>query len=113
MHELSLTEKMFHLVLKEAEAHRAKQINKISFAIGELSGIVEDSVEFYFQLISKGTIAEQAQLKFKRIPARLFCIQCNQEFQKSQPDFLCPSCGNLARLTEIGQECIVESIEVD
>jgi hydrogenase nickel incorporation protein HypA/HybF len=113
MHELALTEKVLKLVLAEAAAHHAKQITKIKIAIGELSGVVPGSVEFYFQLIAKETIAEHAVLEFNQVEARLFCIQCCKEFKKLARDFLCPDCGNLARLTDSGQECIVESIEVE
>jgi hydrogenase nickel incorporation protein HypA/HybF len=113
MHELSLTEKIFKIILAEAHSHQATRVTKITISVGELSGIVPGSVETYFQLLAKGTIAENAFLEFNRVPARLFCIQCQKEFTKKAADFTCPDCGNLARLTEIGQECLVESIEVD
>jgi hydrogenase nickel incorporation protein HypA/HybF len=113
MHELSLTEKIFKIVAAEAAAHNAGRVTKIKIAVGELSGVVDSSVEFYFRLLAKGTVAEHAVLEFDRIPARLFCIHCNKEFHKQARDFTCPDCGNLARLTEVGQECIVDSIEVE
>ena len=113
MHELALTEKMFQIVLNEAQAHQAKTVTKVTIAAGELSGIVPNSVETYFGLLAKGTIVENAVLEFNRVPARLFCIHCQKEFTKKASDFTCPDCGQLARLTDIGQECLVESIEVD
>ena len=113
MHELSLTEKLLKLVLAEAEAHQAKQITKIKIAIGDLSGIVEGSVETYFRLIAEPTIAAQAVLEFTRVRANLFCSYCNHEFIKPASDFLCPDCGELGRLTDSGRECFVESIEVE
>jgi hydrogenase nickel incorporation protein HypA/HybF len=113
MHELALTEKIFKLVIAEAAAHQAQKITKIKIVVGELSGMVEGSIEFYFRLIAKASIAEQATLEFNRVAARLYCIHCKKDFQKQARDFICPDCGNLARLTESGQECVVESIEVD
>lgn len=113
MHELALTEKMFKIVLDEARSHQARRVTKVTISIGELSGIVPGSVETYFQLLAKGTLAEGADLEFNRVSARLFCIHCQKEFTKKAADFTCPDCGNLARLTEIGQECLIESMEVD
>ncbi|MGE5582169.1 MAG: hydrogenase maturation nickel metallochaperone HypA [Bacillota bacterium] len=113
MHELSLTEKILRLVLTEAETHRAKRVTKIKIVIGELSGILESCVEFYFQLIAKDTPAQGAKLEFTRAEARLYCIHCAKEFKKQPRDFLCPECGSLGRLTASGQECTVESIEVE
>lgn len=113
MHEQSITEKMLRLVLAEAEAHQARRVKKIYITIGALSGIVADSVEFYFEFIAKGTIAAEAQLEFKVQPAVLFCTQCQTDFQKDLYDFLCPTCGNPGKLGGVGHECLIESIEVE
>ncbi len=113
MHEFSLTEKILRIVLNEAEAHQAREVKKIRIIVGDLSGVVNDSVEMYFRLISKGTIAEKAALEFIRQKAQLYCETCRTEYTKTNYDFLCPTCGNLGRLTDTGQECIVQNIEVE
>lgn len=113
MHELALTEKLLNLVLTEAENHRAQRVTKIKIHIGELSGIIEDCVAYYFQLVAGDTIAAGAQLEFVKCKAMLFCPVCRREFEKSVQDFNCPICGGLSRLTEAGRECFVESIEVE
>lgn len=113
MHELALTEKIIKLVLTEAEAHHAQKITKIKISIGELSGMIEDCVEYYFQLSTRDTIAAGAKLEFAKCKARLFCPHCERQFEKSPQDFNCPSCGGLGRLTNVGRECFVESIEVE
>lgn len=113
MHEQALTEKILRLVLAEAEAHHASRITKIRITVGELSGVVPESVDFYYQLIARGTIAGDAKLEFHPAPAVLHCIHCKMDFPKPPGDFRCPHCGNLGRLTGIGQECTVESIEVE
>ncbi|HEX3043352.1 MAG TPA: hydrogenase maturation nickel metallochaperone HypA [Bacillota bacterium] len=113
MHEQSITDKMLRLVLAEAEAHQARRVTKINITIGALSGIVADSVEFYFQFLAKETKAAGAQLEFKVQPAVLFCTQCQVEFQKDLYDFLCPTCGAPGKLGALGHECLIESIEVE
>lgn len=113
MHEQALTEKILRLVLAEAQAHQASRITRIRIAVGELSGVVPESVDFYYQLIARGTIAAGAELEFHPVPAVLRCIHCETNFSKPPGDFRCPHCGNLGRLTGIGQECTVESIEVE
>lgn len=113
MHELALTEKILKLVLTEAAKYQAQKITRIKVSVGELSGIIEDCVEFYLQLSAQNTIAAGAKLEFTKCKARLFCPTCQQQFEKSSRDFNCPTCGGLSRLTEIGRECFVESIEVE
>ena len=113
MHEMALTDKVLKIILTEAEAHQAQRIKKIRITVGDLSGIVNDSVKMYFELVAKGTIAEGAVLEFTRQKAILFCEQCQAEFTKEPWDFLCPRCNSLGKLTDIGRECLVQSIEVE
>jgi hydrogenase nickel incorporation protein HypA/HybF len=110
---MALTEKILNIIIHEAEAHHAKKIKKIEMVLGDLSGVVSDSMEMYFELISKGTMAEGATLEFTREKARLYCNQCQTEYIKEPGDFLCPICGNLGRFTDVGRECIVKNIEVE
>lgn len=110
---MALTEKILNIVIREAEAHQAKKIKKIGILLGDLSGVVSDSMEMYFELISKGTMAEGAVLEFTREKARLYCNQCQTEYIKEPGDFLCPVCGSLGRFTDVGRECTVQNIEVE
>lgn len=113
MHELALTEKMLQLVLIEAKNHQAQRVTKIKLSVGELSGVIEDCVAYYFQLSARDTIAAGAKLEFAKCKAMLFCPVCQRQFEKKPQDFNCPNCGGLGRLTEVGRECFVESIEVE
>lgn len=110
---MALTEKILKIILHEADAHHAHKIKKIGIVLGDLSGVVSDSMEMYFELISKGTIAEDAVLEFTREKAHLYCGQCQAEYIKEPGDFLCPICGSLGRFTDVGRECIVQNIEVE
>ena len=49
---------MFDLVMEQARKAEAKRVAKINLVIGEMTGVVGDSVQFYFDFLSKGTIAE-------------------------------------------------------
>jgi hydrogenase nickel incorporation protein HypA/HybF len=73
MHELAVTQSMLDLVLEEARKVGAGRIQKINLVIGNLSGIVGDSVEFYFQFLSKDTMAQGATLAFESVPTRARC----------------------------------------
>jgi len=113
LHELSLTEKILKIVLNAANAHQARQVKRIEIVLGDLSGVVSDSMEMYFEMIAKGTIAEEAVLEFTRERARLYCGQCQAEYTKDPKNFFCPICGNLGRFTDIGRECTIRNIEVE
>jgi len=112
MHELSITREILHIALAEAEKHGAKRLTAINLQIGQLSGIVPESVQFYLDMLAQGTIAEGVQLKATIVPVTARCPTCDATFPVEELQFTCPTCeGPLALLT--GQELQIESIEVE
>ncbi|MBG0787421.1 MAG: hydrogenase maturation nickel metallochaperone HypA [Anaerolineaceae bacterium] len=112
MHELSVTESVLEIACKHAEKAQAKKVTDIYLVIGKLSSIVDDSVQFYWDFISKGTLCEEATLHFKRIPAELICLDCDHKYTLNDELTPCPQCGS-ARIRVIsGDEFNLESIEV-
>jgi hydrogenase nickel incorporation protein HypA/HybF len=113
MHELAITQSMLDLVLEQARKVEAREVKRINLVIGEMSGFVEECVQFYFDFISKGTIAEQASLSFKLIPTTARCRSCGRLFELREFDWTCPYCqGNSMEIIS-GKELFVESIEVE
>jgi hydrogenase nickel incorporation protein HypA/HybF len=113
MHELSITQSMLELALSEAKKANASRIDKISLIIGEMSGVVDESVKFYFRLLSKDTIARGAELNFTRVPTKARCRNCEHEFILQEFNWVCPRC-RLSSLEIIaGSELYLESIEVE
>jgi hydrogenase nickel incorporation protein HypA/HybF len=113
MHELAITQSMLEVVLDQAKKAEAKRIERINLNIGELSGFVEESVQFYFDFLAKSTIAEGAILSFNKVPARVRCRSCNRTFQPTELDWSCPECGQTSIEITAGKELFVESIDVE
>lgn len=113
MHELSVTQSILEIALTHAQRAGESRILQISLAVGELSGIVGESVRFYFDFISKGTMAEGAELVFRHVPARFRCLDCGAEYEPDGHDWTCPRCGALRPMAMGGRELLVESIEVE
>jgi len=113
MHELSITKSMLDLVLDQAQKNGAERVQGINLVIGEMSGVVDDCVRFYFDFLSKGTIAEGAQLSFKAVPVTARCQACGEEFELEEFNWVCSECGG-ARIDIVkGRELYLESIEVE
>ncbi len=113
MHELAITEEILRIAVEHAERAGATRIVDINLVIGELSSVVDDSVQFYFDFISPGTVAEGAELHFRRVPARLRCRACGHEFEPEGTDWRCPSCQTVGGDVIAGREFNMESIEVE
>ena len=92
MHELPVTQSLLKLAVDHAKAAEATRISDIHIEIGQLSSYVDESIQFYWEMIAKGTIAENAKLHFHRIPMELECHQCGSCFQPNGSSFECPKC---------------------
>ena len=113
MHEFSITQSILSIALEKANAANANRISQINLVIGELSGIVDECVEFYFEFLSKDTIAAQASLSFQHPPTRLRCRNCATVFSPNNLNWACPNCHEPKIEILSGRECYVESIEVE
>jgi hydrogenase nickel incorporation protein HypA/HybF len=113
MHELSITQNILSIAVEKAKAAKSNKVTRINIVIGELSGIVDESVQFYFEIIRKDTIAAEASLSFNRKPILLRCRNCGTEYSPKELDWNCPNCKEQNGEIISGRECHVESIEVE
>jgi hydrogenase nickel incorporation protein HypA/HybF len=105
---------MLEVALEAARDAGADRILEIHLVIGDLTTMVDDSVQFYFDLMAEGTAAEGATLVFRREAGHLSCAGCGLEARVSPPlPHLCPRCDGLALRVTGGQAFMVESIEVE
>ncbi len=113
MHEMAVTRSMVDLVLEEARKGGARRVTRINLVLGELSGVVGDSVELYFGLMSRDTPAEGAVISIRPVPTRARCRRCATDFQVEDLAWVCPECGSISVELAGGHELFVESIEVE
>ena len=113
MHELAITQSLFEIVLQHATQAKAKKVKSVDLIIGEMTGVVADSVQFYLELLSKDTIAAGLKANIKMVPARAKCRACGNEFNVPEMLWQCPACDGVKLEITGGKELFVESIEVD
>ncbi len=113
MHEMAITENILNIALEKAEGADARRIVKVNLVIGKLTGVVEECVGFYFDFMSRDTIAEKAVLNITMVPTRVKCRVCGADFALGEYDWTCPGCGGSSIEIISGKELFVESIEVE
>jgi len=113
MHELSVTESLLSTACEYAQKSQSQKVTALNIKIGKLSGIVDDSVQFYWDIITENTICSGSILNFIHIPARFKCQNCSHAYAIEDELIPCPKCGSMDLKTIQGDEFMLESIEIE
>lgn len=107
MHELSITESIVSAILERVDG----RIQTVTLLVGQLSGLVPDSVRFCFDICTQETRLEGATLDIVEVPGRARCRTCDQELELPDGILLCP-CGSADLEIVGGQELRIKNVEV-
>ena len=113
MHEMAVTQSILDIALDHAERVEATRVTDLFLVVGQLSSIVDDSVQFYWNIVSEETICEGARLHFERIPAQMVCLECGASYDLTGGLEGCPVCDSFRVRVSGGEEFRLESIEVE
>ncbi len=108
MHELSVASAVVDTAIRHADGRRVLVVN---LRVGELRQVIPDSLAFYWDIVSRDTLAEGARLEQVVVPVRMRCEACAHEFEPELM-FRCPECGGAGAVLA-GDELEVDSIEVE
>ena len=113
MHESNLTEDLFSHALLHAREANARRIVSIKVVIGALSDATPDSIRFYFESLSSGTIAEGATLEFGATPGQAHCNACGRDVTIDELYTACPACDEFALVITDGNAVYLDSLNVE
>jgi hydrogenase nickel incorporation protein HypA/HybF len=113
MHELPVTENILKIALRHAGDAGASRITDVYLVVGQLSSMVDDSVQFYWDILTNDTPAKGAQLHFRRVPTEMVCLSCQHRYSPDQADLACPNCGGVSIQVVAGEEFYLEAIDVE
>lgn len=114
LHELPVTQSILKIADEEAVKNNANKVTKIKIVIGELTGMVPECIQYYFDILSKGTISEGAIIQITKLPLKASCNRCSfigdfSEYIQNK----CPKCGSSDIKVESGNEFYIDSLEVE
>jgi len=115
MHELPITERILEIVLKHASGHQIRKIVRIHLAIGALSDLEGEWIQRYFDYLSRGTLAENAELAIRPAPIVLRCASCSRSFEITRDELghaRCSACTESRVELVSGREYLIENMEV-
>ena len=118
MHELSFTKNILGVAERYAKENGARKIKTIYLRLGILRDLQEDWVQRYFGYISKGTIAEGADIMVMVEPVVCACNVCDERFgvdlrELLDDDLRCPNCEAHDYELVSGMEFVIQGIEVE
>lgn len=114
MHELSIACELVESADAAARQAGATCVTAVHLRLGKLSGVVSDSLQFGYDIATKGTLLEGSQLVIEELPVVIYCDTCAREVAlPSIQNFNCPNCGTPSRHIRQGKEMEIRSMEVE
>lgn len=112
MHEMSVALAVIDQVETAAAQHRdVTAVRAVRLRVGELAGVVPDSLTFCFELACAGTLLEGAELVTEQVPGRARCTPCAHEWAVGMPPRLtCPECGGAEAELLAGRELQIAEV---
>jgi hydrogenase nickel incorporation protein HypA/HybF len=112
MHELGIARNILDVVGQYITEDQMPSVRSVRIKLGNLSGIVPESLGFCFEALVADTPMSGASLEIVRVPTRADCAGCGHSFEINEPAFLCPACGSTGIKLVSGTELNVVDIEL-
>ncbi len=115
MHEISLVEGLFKQLEELAAENNATRVISVTMEIGPHCGVVVDSFQFGFDILSADNdLVRGAKLNIVVPPVSYSCTNCSHVEKTSGPKpEECPACGELLLIPDGGNDLILQQIEME
>ncbi|WP_022667956.1 hydrogenase maturation nickel metallochaperone HypA [Desulfospira joergensenii] len=113
MHEMGIAQQLVQIALDAIpDDIEDPRIEALNLRIGKLASVVEHSLTFCFEIITKDTPLENARLVIEAVPVRIKCKTCDHQWEADTPMFRCPKCedGEIEMIS--GREIDITSMEL-
>lgn len=122
MHDVTAAQTIAYTVLEAAQEREAERVERINLALGAMTMLDPDQLEFWLEQILRGTIAEGAEIQIEQLALQVRCGACGYEGEIEVPEdpiyhlmpFVpaCPGCGSEELEVLSGDACVVRAIWV-
>lgn len=114
MHEMAIVQSIIDIMEEQARLHDAKKIVRVSLEFGALTGVMPTAITFGFEVLSKGGIAEEAEVNITIVPIKVHCFDCGKETVMEVYQPFCPACSSASlHIIQGRDEMRIASLEVD
>lgn len=115
MHEISLVQGLLTQLANLAKENGMSKILTVTMKIGPLSGVVEDSFRFGFEILSaENDLVKGAELIIETTPVTYRCTAClNTEHSADTKPDCCPKCGEPFLIPVGGDDLVLQTVEME
>jgi hydrogenase nickel incorporation protein HypA/HybF len=113
MHEMSLAQSIVELVQDHARRDQFTRARIVRLSIGALSHVDPHALEFGWDVVTRGTVAEGATLTIERPSGTGYCTDCCKNVPVAALGDPCPECGGTKWMLVGGDEMRVIDLEVE
>ena len=113
MHEISIAANIIEIVEDTVYENSADKVTLIEIEIGEMSGVMIDSLKLALEISVKGTLMENTEIKIFNINGETQCNQCGNIFPINDLYTPCPLCDSYDNKIIKGNELKIKSITLE
>lgn len=113
MHEMAISESILGILEEEGRRQNYLRVKKVRLEIGPLASIETAALRFSFDVVTRGTLAENAILEIIATDARAWCLPCERSVPIRERYDACPECGGHQLQVTAGEEMRIKDLEVD
>ncbi|MDX2483447.1 MAG: hydrogenase maturation nickel metallochaperone HypA [Pseudodonghicola sp.] len=112
MHEMSLCEGVRSVIEEAAVKNGFSGVKTVRLEIGKFAGVEKPALEFAFDVVMRGSVADGAALVMIDLPGRAMCYDCLKEVSIENRLDCCPDCGGGKLMPVGGDEMRIKDLEV-
>ena len=113
MHELSIAMNIVEISTDYAIKNDSEKVLEMEIEVGELSGVVEEALDFAMGAAIKNTLCEGASWKIVKIKALAKCKSAGKTYELDNLYSACPFCNEYGHELVQGKELRLRSILVE
>lgn len=113
MHEHGIAQQMVSLALEQAQENHAQRITQFAIEMSRAADESEDSLRFYLETLTRGTLAENARFEIERVSVPVHCLDCGHAYEQENQADACPRCGSVRVAADSRDEFKLASIEIE
>jgi hydrogenase nickel incorporation protein HypA/HybF len=113
MHEFGIANSIIDAVRAESKLRSGVAVRTVGLRVGRASGVDPDSLSFCFDALVQGSDLDPLKLEIEMTPILQECPRCEREFEVTDFDFSCPTCGEPRTARKGGFELDLAYMEVE